>query len=111
MLYYNVKLDISGFEVMVIGFIVIKFLGGVFILYGVKKVINVEVLIVKIDVNNVSVFIFELVIVNSVDFDLNVGIEILCIIVNFIYIFNMVLVYFCLIFSCDGNVEVVIIFV
>ncbi len=93
-LYFTTQLDLAVIDALPVGGTSAQVLSGTLVLHGVVKTLSVDALIIKHASNSVSVSPRKPILVNSVDFELNAGIEALRLAVGATSIGERVPVYF-----------------
>lgn len=92
-LYFSAPLDTAAMSALGVGQSQLMTLAGNLSLHGVSKALTAQVLVTRTDANNLQVVSAKPILINSVDFDLNAGIEALRAVANLTNIGEMVPVY------------------
>ncbi len=102
-MYYSVDIDPAIIEVMPRGTTREQTLQGVLSLHGINQAVSADVLIVKHTNNKISVSNRTPILVDSKNFDMNGGIEVLRTVANLTSIGEVVPVYFHLVLTANTN--------
>ncbi|MGV8834876.1 cellulose binding domain-containing protein, partial [Cellvibrio sp.] len=105
-LHFTSQLDLAALDALAVGSTRVQSVTGNLVLHGVTKAISFDALVVKHASNSVSFSPRKPVIINSVDFDLNAGVEALRAIAGLSNIGEKVPVYFKVFLSRDNPTNV-----
>ncbi|WP_331350713.1 DUF1592 domain-containing protein [Cellvibrio sp. UBA7671] len=105
-LHFTSQLDLAALDTLAVGSTRVQSVTGNLVLHGVTKAISFDALVVKHASNSVSFSPRKPVIINSVDFDLNAGVEALRAIAGLSNIGEKVPVYFKVFLSRDNPTNV-----
>lgn len=93
-LHFTTQLDLAALDAQAVGSIKVQSISGNLVLHGVVKSVVFDAVIMKHANNSISVSTRRPIVINSVDFDLNAGVEALRAIANLSTIGEKVPVYF-----------------
>ena len=74
-LHFTTQLDLAAIDAMTVGSTKVQSVTGNLVLHGIVKPLTFDVLVVKHSASNISFSPRKPIVINSVDFDLNAGVE------------------------------------
>ncbi|HSX51341.1 MAG TPA: cellulose binding domain-containing protein, partial [Cellvibrio sp.] len=74
-LHFTTQLDLAAIDAMTVGSTKVQSVTGNLVLHGIVKALTFDVLVVKHSAGNISFSPRKPIVINSVDFDLNAGVE------------------------------------
>ncbi|OZY86658.1 carbohydrate-binding protein [Cellvibrio mixtus] len=105
-LHFTTQLDVSALDAMPVGAIQVQSLTGNLILHAVNKPITFDATIVKHSNTSISVSPRRPIVINSVDFELNAGVEALRVVANLSSIGEKTPVYFKMFLTRDNPTNI-----
>ena len=102
-MYFDVDIDPAALETMAVGSVLEQNVAGRLSLHGINQTIEADVLLVKHSDNRISVSNTKPILVDSKQFDMNGGIEILRTVANLSSIGEVVPVYFRLVLDANND--------
>lgn len=105
-LHFTTQLDMSALDAMAVGAMQVQTLTGNLILHAVNKPISFDATIVKHSSTSISVSPRRPIVVNSVDFELNAGVEALRVVANLSAIGEKTPVYFKMFLTRDNPTNI-----